>query len=305
MTDRLIELIKLKKNPTVVGLDPKLEFIPNYLLNEAKQKHEDIYCAAADAIFKFNCCLIDKLHDIIPAVKPQIAFYEQYGAPGIEAYINTLRYVKSKGLITIGDVKRGDIASTAEAYADAHLGFVLGAPVFDSDFATINPYLGFDSVSPFINACKKYDKGIFVLVKTSNPGAGDLQDINTDEGKVYEIVGRKVCEWGADSIGKNGYSRVCAVAGATYPHQIKKLRNEMPSTFFLVPGYGAQGGTSADVKQAFDAKGSGALINNSRGIIAAYLLPQYKKKYNEKEFADAAREAAVAMRDDIADGINA
>jgi orotidine-5'-phosphate decarboxylase len=246
----------------------------------------------------FNRVLIDALHDIVPAVKPQIAFYEQYGPPGLSAYKLTLEYAREKGMITIGDIKRGDIAATGEAYADGHLGRVRTHPedeghvVFDSDFVTINPYMGYDAVEPFINTSNKYGKGMFVLVCTSNENAAAVQGLETNRGKVYEAVGRLVSEWGADFIGEEGYSSVGAVVGATTPVQASSLRKQMPHTFFLVPGYGAQGGTASGAAAAFDEKGGGAIVNNSRGIIAAHVG-------KDDAFPLSARKAAIKMRDEL------
>ncbi|MDR2168118.1 MAG: orotidine-5'-phosphate decarboxylase [Clostridiales bacterium] len=273
MIDKLIVKIQEMGNPTVVGLDPQPDFIPEGL-----------------SITEFNKGIIDAIFDIVPAVKPQIAFYERFGAPGIEAYFETIKMAKDKGMLVIGDVKRGDIASTAAAYADAHIGHAEHA-----DFITINPYLGGDSVSPFLDNCRKFDKGIFVLVKTSNPGSADFQDLYVGDKYFYEIVGEKVAIWGEELIGEHGYSAVAAVVGATHPRILTKLRWYLPSVFFLVPGYGAQGGTAADICHAFDKDGSGAIINNSRGIIAAYK----NEKYAGLDFAAAARAAAIQMRDEI------
>lgn len=298
--DQLITRIIEMKNPTVVGLDPRPEYIPSFIREEACRLHEEPCRAMAYAILVFNKALIDALYDIVPAVKPQIAFYEQYGTAGIECYRETVRYAKQKELIVIGDIKRGDIASTAQAYADAHIGKVetggQAVAMFDTDFVTINPYLGYDAVSPFLDNCRLYDRGLFVLVRTSNPGAGDIQDLETPGGKVYEVVGDKVSAWGADLRGQYGYSTIGAVVGATHPSQARVLRERMPHTFFLVPGYGAQGGTAEGVHACLHQDGMGAIVNNSRGIIAAHLSDAYKDRYPKTAFAGAARESALAMR---------
>ncbi|MCL2855111.1 MAG: orotidine-5'-phosphate decarboxylase [Defluviitaleaceae bacterium] len=272
--DRLIEKINHMGNPTVVGLDPQAEFIPKGM-----------------SVLDFNCGIIDAVCDIVPAIKPQIAFYERLGQVGLDTYIKTIQYAKAKGLIVIADIKRGDIASTAQAYANAHI----GGGDFDADFATVNPYMGGDSVQPWIDNCHKLDKGIFVLVKTSNAGSGDFQDLMVGDKPLYQIVGERTAVWGADMVGKYGYSSVAAVVGATYPEQLADLRAQLPNTFFLVPGYGAQGGTAKDIRHAFDANGGGAIINSSRGIIASHQNP----KYAGLGFAEAARAAAIDMRDDL------
>jgi len=305
MIQRLIDGIVKKDAPVVVGLDPNLSFIPGFILENARSFVEEggreipEYCekenmAAAEAVWQFNKGIIDAVCDLVPAVKPQVAMYEQFGIPGMIAYRRTVEYSRSKGLIVIGDVKRGDIGSTSEAYARGHL----AGKAFDVDFATVNPYLGTDGVKPFIEVCKEYDKGIFVLVKTSNPSSGEFQDVLTGDGRaVYELVGQKVREWGADSM-EGVYSNVGAVVGATYPEQARILRRIMPHTFILAPGYGAQGATAADLSEFFDPDGLGAIVNSSRGIIAAYKKEEYKK-FGEEGFADAARAASLAMIEDL------
>ncbi len=302
MIQRLIAGITAKDAPVVVGLDPNLSFIPDFILKNAQDAAQgDIpeYCErenviAAEAVWQFNKPIIDAVCDIVPAVKPQVAMYEQFGIPGMIAYKKTVDYCRSKGLIVIGDVKRGDIGSTSEAYARGHL----AGKAFDVDFATVNPYLGSDGVLPFVKICKEHDKGIFVLVKTSNPSSGEFQDVLTGDGRaIYELVGRKVAEWGADC--KEGvYSNVGAVVGATYPEQARILRKLMPHTFILAPGYGAQGATAADLSSFFDSDGLGCIVNSSRGIIAAYKKEAYSK-YGEEGFADAARAAAIDMINDL------
>ncbi|HHW66297.1 MAG: orotidine-5-phosphate decarboxylase [Epulopiscium sp.] len=303
MIDRLIEKIEKTKNPTVVGLDPRLGFVPGFIKEEAYELYGKTPKAAARAFYEFNKAIIDAVYDLVPAVKPQVAMYEQYGPEGIKAYIDTILYAKEKGLVVIGDVKRSDIASTAEAYADGHIGRVKVEDevheVYHEDSITLNPYLGYDSIEPYMNHCKAYDKGLFILVKTSNPNSGEIQDLDVGEEKLYERVGRLVSKWGEAVMGKRGYSHIGAVVGATYPEQGTRLRQLMPHTFFLVPGYGAQGATAKDLAGCFDQNGLGAIVNSSRGIIAAYQLEKYKNKFSDKEFAQAAREAVIDMRKDL------
>lgn len=323
MISKLIDGIVNKKAPIVVGLDPNLKFIPGHLMEDATAKKGESLEAAADAILAFNKAIIDATYDLIPAVKPQIAMYEQFGIPGLTAYKETVDYCHEKGLVVIGDVKRGDIGSTSEAYAIAHLGEIkVGSTVlkpFDEDFATVNPYLGSDGVKPFVDVCNKCDKGIFVLVKTSNPSSGEFQDqIIAEDGlsedadelglidgaskksgrTLYELVAEKVREWGEDSM-DGAYSNVGAVVGATYPGQGEQARRLMPHTYILVPGYGAQGGKASDLKVFFNKDGLGAIINSSRGIIAAYTKAPYSERFDEYHFADASREAVKDMISDI------
>lgn len=305
--DSLIAAIKEKGNPICVGLDPRLEQIPEFIKKQALSENDKTpTAAAADALLAFNKAIIDAIYDIVPVVKPQIAFYEVFGAEGVRAYEETLKYAKSKGLITIADSKRGDIGTTAEAYAQAFLGEVelfsgddeVIMPIFDADSVTVNPYMGWDSVKPFVVEGEKYGKGVFVLVKTSNPSSGDFQDIQIASGEsLYEVMGHYVDSWGANDIGESGYSSVGAVVGATYAEQAKKLRLIMPNAIFLVPGYGAQGGTAEDVRACFNDDGLGAIVNSSRGIIFAY---EKDANYSEKEFDQAARAACIKMRDDLA-----
>ncbi|MBK5897518.1 orotidine-5'-phosphate decarboxylase [Catonella massiliensis] len=302
MIEKLVERIKKLEAPIVVGLDPTLNFVPGFLLDKAINEKGETLEAAADAIFEFNKKIVDAVYDLIPAVKPQIAMYEQFGIPGLMAFKKTLDYCHEKGLLVIGDAKRGDIGSTSTAYAIGHIGKVkVGsteiAP-FDEDFLTINPYLGSDSVVPFVEECKKYDKGLFILVKTSNPSSGEFQDQKVGKKAVYELVGKKVDEWGAELI-KNGYSDVGAVVGATYPEMGEVLREIMPKAYILVPGYGAQGGTAAELKPFFNKDGLGAIVNSSRGIIAAYKQEKYAE-YGAEGFAEAARAAVIDMKNDIA-----
>lgn len=312
MIQKLIDEIKKKKAPVVVGLDPNLSFVPEHLLEAAMKKTasgegvpegERMLRAAAEAVWEFNKGIVDEVYDIVPAVKPQSAMYEQFGLPGLEVYARTVKYCHEKGLIVIGDVKRGDIGSTSASYAKAHIGRIdLPAgevPVFDVDFATVNPYLGTDGIKPFVDVCNQCDKGIFVLVKTSNPSSGEFQDVLTRDGTpMYELVGRKVCEWGAESM-DGRYSNVGAVVGATYPEQGERLRKLMPNTFILAPGYGAQGASAADLVSFFDEEGTGAIVNSSRGIIAAYTKDAYRS-FGPEGFAQAARAAALDMIEDLA-----
>lgn len=302
MIEKLVRRIKKLNAPIVVGLDPTLNFVPKFLLDKAINEKGETLEAAADAIFEFNKKIVDAVYDLIPAVKPQIAMYEQFGIPGLMAYKKTLDYCHEKELLVIGDAKRGDIGSTSTAYAIGHLGKVkIGnteiAPI-DADFLTINPYMGSDSVVPFIDECKKHDKGLFILVKTSNPSSGEFQDQKVGEKAVYELVGKKVDEWGLDTV-KEGYSDIGAVVGATYPEMGKVLREIMPKTYILVPGYGAQGGTAAELKPFFNKDGLGAIVNSSRGIIAAYKQEKYAE-FGAEGFAEAARAAVIDMKNDIA-----
>ena len=300
MISRLIEKIQ-KTAPIVVGLDPQLKFIPKQLLEASYKEIGENPEGVADAIFKFNKGIVDAVYDIIPAVKPQIAMYEVFGIPGLIAFDKTVKYCREKGLVVIGDIKRGDIGSTSAAYAQGHLGSVeIGGKKFrgfEEDFATVNPYLGSDGVKPFIDICNAEDKGIFVLVKTSNPSSGELQDKIVDGAPIYEMMGRMVDEWGKESM-DGAYSNVGAVVGATYPEQGKILRKIMPHTFILVPGYGAQGGKGADLVHFFNEDGLGAIVNSSRGIIAAYTQDKYSK-FGAENFADASRAAVLDMKEDI------
>ena len=302
MIDKLVEKIKKTEAPIVVGLDPTMKLIPPQLLEAAYKEQGETPEAVAEAIFAYNKGLVDAVYDLIPAVKPQIAMYETFGIPGLIAFDKTVKYCKEKDLVVIGDIKRGDIGSTSEAYAQGHLGkVVLGGKEyrgFEEDFATVNPYLGTDGVKPFVKVCAEENKGIFVLVKTSNPSSGEFQDRLIDGRPLYELVGEKVVEWGAEVVGKCGYSAVGAVVGATYPEQGKVLRKLMPKSFILVPGYGAQGGKGADLVHFFNEDGLGAIINSSRGIIGAYQQEKYAS-YGKEGFADAARAAVLDMKADI------
>jgi len=303
MIQKLTDKIQKTNAPIVVGLDPMMKFIPESIKKNAFAEYGETLAGAAEAIWQYNKGLIDAIYDLIPAVKPQIAMYEQFGVEGLIAYKKTLDYCKEKDLVIIGDIKRGDIGSTSSAYATGHLGKItIGgntyAP-FDEDFATVNPYLGSDGVKPFIDVCKEEKKGIFILVKTSNPSSGEFQDRLIDGKPLYEWVGQKVDEWGADCMGSNGYSYVGAVVGATYPEMGKILRDIMPKSYILVPGYGAQGGKGADLVHFFNKDGLGAIVNSSRGIIAAYQNEKYAS-FGETGYADAARQAVIDMREDIA-----
>lgn len=299
--DVLQEKIREKKNPTVAGLDARIEYVPEYIRKEAFEKYGVGLKGAVEAIWQFNVGLIDALCDIVPAVKPQSAYYENLGWQGMEMLERTIRYAKEKGLFVIADIKRGDIGSTATAYAE---GWLSGAPIegqvfksFDADCVTLNGYMGSDSIKPFLEAAKGEDKCAFVLVKTSNPGSGELQDVKAADGRtIYEVMGDLNEQIAAGTEGKYGFTMAGAVTGATYPQQIQDLRARLPHTFFLVPGYGAQGGTAADVKYAFNEKGHGAIVNSSRGIMCAWK----KTGGDGHDFKEAARNAAIAMRDDIA-----
>jgi orotidine-5'-phosphate decarboxylase len=307
MINKLIEKIQKTQAPIVVGLDPMMKYVPSHIQKAAFAQFGETLEGAAEAIWQYNKGIVDAIYDLVPAVKPQIAMYEQFGIPGLVAFKKTVDYCKEKGLVVIGDIKRGDIGSTSEAYAVGHLGKVaVGANAFygfDEDFVTVNPYLGSDGVKPFVKVCKEEKKGIFVLVKTSNPSSGEFQDRLVDGKPLYEIVGEKVAEWGADCMG-DGYSYVGAVVGATYPEQGKLLRKVMPKAFILVPGYGAQGGKGADLVHFFNEDGLGAIINSSRGIIAAFQQEKYAK-YGEEAYADASRAAVLDMKEDIASALAA
>jgi orotidine-5'-phosphate decarboxylase len=301
MIKKLIDEIRKKNSPIVVGLDPKLSMIPEALLKKSFVAYGESLEGASDAIYRFNRAIIDAVADLVPAVKPQIAMYEQFGLPGLGAFKKTIDYAHSKGLIVIGDVKRGDIGSTSESYAIAHLGKIKVGSMeyepFGEDFATVNPYLGTDGVKPFVDVCHENSKGIFVLVKTSNPSSGELQDRLVDGKPLYEHVADKVNEWGKSCM-DGDYSEVGAVIGATYPEVGRQLRMEIPHSFILVPGYGAQGGTGKDLVPFFNSDGLGAIVNSSRGIIAAYKKPEYSK-FGDENFADASRQAVIDMKKDI------
>lgn len=301
MINKLISKIQKTNAPIVIGLDPMLNYIPKHIQEKAFKEYGETLEGAAEAIWQFNKEIVDATYDLIPAVKPQIAMYEQFGIPGMMAYKKTVDYCKSKDLVVIGDIKRGDIGSTSAAYATGHLGKVqVGSRSyagFDTDFATVNPYLGTDGVKPFIDVCKEEKKGLFILVKTSNPSSGEFQDRIIDGRPLYEWVGEKVAQWGETHMG-DSYSYVGAVVGATYPEMGKILRKIMPKTFILVPGYGAQGGKGADLVHFFNEDGLGAIVNSSRGIIAAYKQEKYAS-FGEASYADASRQAVKDMIADI------
>lgn len=301
MINKLVEKIKKTGAPIVVGLDPMLNYIPQHVQDKAFAEYGETLEGAAEAIWQFNKEIVDATWDLIPAVKPQIAMYEQFGLPGLAAFKKTVDYCHEKGLVVIGDIKRGDIGSTSEAYAVGHLGKVqVGSKAyygFDEDFVTVNPYLGSDGVKPFIKVCKEEKKGLFILVKTSNPSSGEFQDQLVNGRPLYELVGEKVARWGEEHMGEK-YSYIGAVVGATYPEMGKVLRKLMPKTFILVPGYGAQGGKGADLVHFFNEDGLGAIVNSSRGIIAAYKQEAYSR-FGEESFADASRQAVIDMTADI------
>ncbi len=298
--ERLVAAINEKNNPTVAGLDPKLDFIPEFIKTECFTEFGETLEGAAEALYRFNTGLIDALWKIVPAVKPQAAYYEMYGWQGVRALERTIRYAQSKGMYVLTDGKRNDIGATMQAYTAAHLGKTrVGSQElipFGADGLTVNGYLGSDGINPLLEVCRAEDKAIWVLVKTSNPSSGELQDQKLADGRsVYEAMGSMCEEWGRDSIGASGYSAVGAVVGATYPEQLRELREKLPHTFFLVPGYGAQGGGAEDVRFAFDKQGGGAIVNSSRGIMCAYR----KTGADERDFAQAAREEALRMKEDL------
>ena len=307
MINKLIAKIQKTKAPIVAGLDPMLSYIPEHIQKKAFEEYGETLEGAAEAIWQFYKEIVDKTYDLIPAVKPQIAMYEQFGIEGLKAYKKTIDYCKSKDLVVIGDIKRGDIGSTSAAYAVGHLGKIqVGSKCyvpFDEDFATVNPYLGSDGVKPFIEVCQEEGKGIFVLVKTSNPSSGEFQDQLVDGRPLYELVGEKVAQWGEEHMGDT-YSYVGAVVGATYPEMGAVLRKLMPKTFILVPGYGAQGGQGKDLVNFFNEDGLGAIVNSSRGIIAAYKQEKYAS-FGPENFGDASRAAVEDMAADIRQALEA
>ena len=296
--EQLAARIRAMKNPTVAGLDTRIEYLPESFVNEILPQGIHTFEDAAEAVYRYNVRLIDALCDIVPSVKVQVAYYEMYGPAGMVAYDKTIRYAKEKGMIVMADVKRNDIGATAACYANAYIGTTDmpdGAQrAFAADIATINPYLGVDGVKPFADACRDHGTGIFVLVKTSNPSSGQLQDMRFEDGRtLYEAVADLVEQWGEETRGESGYSAVGAVVGATYPQQGTALRARMPHAFFRVPGYGAQGATGADIAGCFDANGSGAIVNASRSILCAW------KKREGMTFDEAARAEAIRMREDL------
>lgn len=297
--DRLIEKIVQTQNPSVVGLDPKLEYVPQFIIDKKVKKYGKSLKAASKAILEFNKAIIDEIHDICPAIKPQAAYYEMYGYEGVKTLYKTIQYAQNKGMFVMTDGKRNDIGATMEAYATAHLGLtdVCGEeiPAFGADALTVNGYLGTDGIAPLLEKCDAYDKGIFVLVKTSNKSSGELQDLKIGDKTVYATMGELCENWGKDHMGKYGYSCVGAVVGATYPEQLEEMRKALPHTFFLVPGYGAQGGGAEGVAKGFDENGLGAIVNSSRGVMCAYK----KEDCDEHDFAKAARREVIRMKEDI------
>lgn len=302
--DRLIDRIIELKNPTVVGLDPRLEYVPDFIKRRYLDQDGWTMKAAAKAVFTFNKALIDEIHDIVPAIKPQAAYYEMFGHYGVKTLEKTIRYAKLNGMFVITDGKRNDIGATMEAYADAHLGAVTVGEneleAFAADALTVNGYLGTDGITPLLKVCRERDKGIFVLVKTSNPSSGEIQDKLIGDTPLYAVMGDMCEKWGSGTEGKYGYSAVGAVVGATYPQQLAQLRERLRHTFFLVPGYGAQGGGAEGLKGAFDKNGIGAVVNSSRAVMCAYL----SEGCDERDFAKAARREVIRMRDDIVSHIN-
>ena len=298
--DILIDKIKKMNNPTVLGLDPRYDMVPECI----KSKYEKDFNGTMGAILEFDKRLIDSICDIIPAVKINTAFYEMFGFKGMQVFEEICKYAKEKDMIVIADAKRGDIGTTAQAYSNAFLGetpiannetYIMG----NIDFVTVNPYLGIDGVKPFIEDCKKYNKGIFVLVKTSNPSSGELQDLKLEDGKtIYAKVAELVNSWGEELIGEYGYSSISSVVGATYREQLEELRKIMPHSYFLIPGYGAQGGKAEDIALGFE-NGIGGIVNSSRGLMCAYKSDRWKEKYSEEQFAEATRAEAIRMREDL------
>lgn len=298
--DILIDKIKETNNPTVMGLDPRYDMLPECVRN----KYDASLEGACEVILEYNKALIDATCDIVPAVKPQVAFYEMFGIEGMRVFNETCKYAKEKGMVVIADCKRGDIGSTAQGYSNAFLGKTpIGGnevEIFNVDFVTVNPYMGTDCVKPFVDDCKKYNKGIFVLVKTSNKSSGELQDLVLENGKkIYETVAELVNEWGKDLVGEYGYSSVSSVVGATYPEQLEELRKIMPTSYFLIPGYGAQGGKASDIALGFDNNGLGGIVNASRSLMCAYKSDLWKDKFAEQDYAQATRAEALRMRDEL------
>lgn len=303
--DRLIEKIKQMNNPTVIGVDTRYDMVPDCVKNKYPK---DIYGMCA-AMLEYSKALIDATYDIVPAVKLQSAYFEMYGVEGIKLYKEMIDYCKEKDMVVMADVKRGDIGSTSAGYSKAYLGKNIinenEEGIFDVDFATVNPYMGSDCVSPFIEDCKKCDKGIFVLVKTSNKSSGELQDLKTEDGEeIYKKVAKLVNTWGEDLVGKYGYSSVSAVVGATYPKQLEELRKLMPHAYFLIPGYGAQGGKAEDIALGFDKNGLGGIVNATRSLMCAYKSDLWKDKFKEEDYAQATRAEAIRMRDELNNAIN-
>lgn len=303
--DRLIDKIKEMNNPTVIGVDTRYDMVPDCVKNKYSK---DIH-GMCNAMLEYSKALIDATYDIVPAVKLQSAYFEMYGVEGIKLYKEMIDYCKEKNMVVMADVKRGDIGSTSAGYSKAYLGKNTvnekEEGIFDVDFATVNPYMGSDCVNPFIEDCKKYDKGIFVLVKTSNKSSGELQDLKTDDGEeIYKKVAKLVNTWGQELIGKYGYSSISAVVGATYPKQLQELRKLMPHAYFLIPGYGAQGGKAEDIALGFDENGLGGIVNATRSLMCAYKSDLWKDKFKEEDYAQATRAEAIRMRDELNNAIN-
>lgn len=304
MMDNLIKKIKEKNSPIVMGIDPRYEMIPNII----KSKYQKNIEGFAKSAVVFAKKLIDATYDIIPAIKPQLAYFEMMGPDGLKAFKEIVDYAKSKDLIVIADAKRGDIGTTSQGYANTFLGEISlddnKEKIYDADFVTVNPYMGTDCVKPFVEDSKKYEKGVFVLVKTSNKSSGELQDLKLENGnKVYEQVATLVEEWGKDLIGEYGYSSISAVVGATYPEQLKEIRKLAPHTFFLIPGYGAQGGKAEDIALGFDENGIGGIVNASRSLMCAYKSDRWKDAYTEEQFAEATRAEALRMKEELMSAI--
>ncbi len=298
--DILINKIKETNNPTVIGVDTRYDMVPECV----RKKYGTDLEGMCQAMLEYSKALIDSTYDIIPAVKLQSAYFEMYGIEGIKLYKEMIEYCRNKGMVVMADVKRGDIGSTSAGYSRAYLGknTIDGneQAIFDVDFATVNPYMGSDCVMPFVEDCKKYDKGIFVLVKTSNKSSGEIQDVKAEDGEeIYKKVAKLVNTWGEELIGENGYSSVSAVVGATYPKQLKELRELMPHSYFLIPGYGAQGGKAEDIALGFDKNGLGGIVNATRSLMCAYKSDLWKDKFTEEEYAKATRAEAIRMRDEL------
>ena len=306
MINRLVAQIKKTGAPIVVGLDPMMKFIPEHIKEKAFAEFGETLEGAAEAIWQYNKGIIDAIYDLIPAVKPQIAMYEQFGVPGLVAFNKTCEYAKSKGLVIIGDIKRGDIGSTSKAYAIGHVGKVaVGSKTYSGfceDFVTVNPYLGSDGIRPFMEVCKEEKKGMFILVKTSNPSSGEFQDQEIDGKPLYEMVAEKVASWGEELMG-DSYSYIGAVVGATYPEQLSQIRKIAPHTYFLIPGYGAQGGKAGDIALGFDKNGLGGIVNASRSLMCAYKSDRWKNEFKEEEYAKATRAEALRMKEELNNAI--
>ena len=302
--DILIEKIKEYDNPTVIGVDTRYDMVPECV----RKKYSTDIEGMCKAMLEYSKALIDATYDIVPAVKLQSAYFEMYGVEGIKLYKTMIDYCKEKGMVVMADVKRGDIGSTSAGYSRAYLGKNIindkEEAIFDVDFATVNPYMGSDCVMPFVEDCKKYDKGIFVLVKTSNKSSGEIQDVKAEDGEeIYKKVAKLVNKWGEELIGENGYSSVSSVVGATYPKQLQELREIMPHSYFLIPGYGAQGGKAEDIALGFDKNGLGGIVNATRSLMCAYKSDLWKDKFTEEEYAKATRAEAIRMRDELNNAI--